>query len=197
MKSYKTVDEYFLNLQNGKEILLILRDLLKTTDLVETIKWGAPAYTINGKNVIGMAAFKSYVGLWFFKGALLEDKAKVLINAQEDVTRALRQWRFASVEDRDDKLLLRYVHEAIKNQKQNKEIKPNRKKEIVIPNELQEAFENNSMLENRFNQLTPGKKREFAAYVSAAKRAETRQSRLQKVIPQIIEGIGLHDKYRK
>ncbi len=196
MKSYKTVDEYILTVQNGKEILIVLRELIKKTELLETIKWGAPVYTINGKNVIGMASFKSYVGLWFFQGTLLKDKAKVLINAQEDKTKALRQWRFNALGEIDDRLILEYLNEAIENQKQNKEIKANRKKEIIIPDELKEAFKNDSILKTQFNNFTPGRQREFADYVSEAKRAETRQSRLQKVIPLIINGIGLNDKYR-
>lgn len=197
MKSYKTVDEYLLNAQNGKEILIVLRDLIKTTELVETIKWGAPVYTINGKNVIGMASFKSYVGLWFYHGALLKDKAKVLINAQEEVTKALRQWRFNSVEEINDKLILEYFNEAIENQKQKKEIKPNRNKKIIIPDELNAAFKNSALLEAHFNKFTPGRKREFADYVSEAKRMETRESRVQKIIPLILDGTGLNDKYRK
>jgi uncharacterized protein YdeI (YjbR/CyaY-like superfamily) len=92
MLRYKTVDEYILNSKNGIEILLVLRDIINTTELKETIKWGVPCYTINGKNVLGLGAFKSYVGIWFFQGALLNDTAKVLRNAQDDKTKAMRQW---------------------------------------------------------------------------------------------------------
>lgn len=117
MKRYKTVNEYILNAKYGKDILIVLRGLLRTTELFETVKWGAPVYTFYGKNIVGLGAFKSYVGLWFFQGVLLKDDAKVLINAQENITKALRQWHFASVEEVDDKLILEYVNEAIKNQK--------------------------------------------------------------------------------
>jgi len=140
MKRYKTIDEYILNAQTGREILMVLRKLFLTTELVETVKWGAPVYTINGKNIVGLGAFKSYVGLWFFQGALLNDKANVLINAQENITKALRQWHFSSINEVNDKLLLEYINEAIENQKQNKEIKPTRKKSFVIPDELKNSF---------------------------------------------------------
>ena len=59
------------------------------TELLETIKWGVPVYTLNDKNVLGMGAFKSYVGIWFFQGAFLDDPQKKLINAQEGKTKAL------------------------------------------------------------------------------------------------------------
>lgn len=197
MKSYKTVDEYILNAQNGREILMVLRDILNSTELVETVKWGGPCYTINGKNVVGMGSFKSYVGLWFYQGALLKDRAGVLINAQEDVTKALRQWRFASADEIDEKLLLEYVNEAIENQKQNKEIKAVRNKPLDLPEELVEAFKEDAGLEAAFKAFTKGRQREFAEHIGSAKRAETRQARLQKAIPLIRQGIGLNDKYRK
>lgn len=197
MKSFKTVDEYILNADNGKEILMILRDLLSSTELVETVKWGAPTYTINGKNVVGLGTFKAYTGLWFFQGALLKDSKKVLINAQEDKTKALRQWRFKSTDEIDQELLKKYVLEAIENQKQNKEIKVDRNKAIILPDELKSALKRNSGLNQQFKSFTPGKQREFANYISEAKQEKTRLSRLEKIIPLIQQKIGLNDKYRK
>jgi uncharacterized protein YdeI (YjbR/CyaY-like superfamily) len=197
MKSYRTVEEYILNATNGKEILIVLREIIRSTELVETLKWGIPAYMVNGKNVVGLASFKSYTGLWFYQGVFLKDEAKVLINAQEDVTKAMRQWRFSSVDEIDEHLLLKYLNEAIQNQKQGLELKPERNKVVVIPDELKEAFENDKVLETCFNRFTPGKQREFAEFVSAAKQAETRINRVQKIIPLILENIGLNDKYKK
>lgn len=197
MKGFKTVDEFILNAQNRKEILMVLRELIQSTELVETIKWGIPVYTVNNKNVVGLGSFKSYAGLWFYQGALLKDKARVLYNAQEKKTNAMRQWRFTLDDQLDEKLILEYINEAIENQKQNKEIKPNRNKPIVIPDKLKEAFLANRQLEICFKYFSPGKQREFIAYIAEAKRAETRQKRLLKITPLIMQNIGLNDKYRK
>lgn len=196
MKGFNTVDEYILNAKNGKELLIVLRDILNTTELVETVKWGAPCYTINGKNVIGLASFKSYVGMWFYQGGLLKNTEKVLINAQENKTKALRQWRFESPEDIEEKLILKYIHEAIENQKQNKTIKANRNKVLVIPPELEEAFNRDNVLKFAFDTFTKGKQREFADHISEAKQEKTKLSRLEKIIPMIKQNVGLHDKYR-
>ena len=163
MKHYKTVNEYILNAKNGKDILIVLRGLLRTTELFETVKWGAPVYTFNGKNIVGLGAFKSYVGLWFFQGALLKDDAKVLINAQENITKALRQWHFASAEEVDDKLILEYVNEAIENQKQNKTIKPTQKKPIIIPDELKNSFQNKSFFSLTLPRVETLSLRKFSA----------------------------------
>jgi len=197
LKHFKTVDEFILNAVTGQDILMILRDLLNNTELVETIKWGAPAYTINGKNVVGLGSFKSYTGLWFFQGALLKDRKNVLVSATDGQTRALRQWRFQSAEEIDPDLVLKYVQEAIENQKQNKAVKADRDKPIVIPDELNQAFRDNPNLKASFQAFTRGKKREFADYISEAKQEKTRQARLQKIIPLIQQNIGLNDKYRK
>jgi uncharacterized protein YdeI (YjbR/CyaY-like superfamily) len=197
MKAYKTVDEYILNAQFGREILIVLREILRSTELTETVKWGGPVYTINDKNVIGLGSFKSYAGMWFYQGIFLNDEAGVLINAQEGITKALRQWRFTSVEEIDDKLVLQYVGETIRNAKEGKELKPDRDKKLEIPEELQTAFDSDQNLATAFQTFTPGCQREFASYVAEAKRTETRESRVQKIIPMILEKRGLNDKYKK
>lgn len=197
MKGFKTVDEYILSVAEGREILLVLRELINSTELKETVKWGIPVYTINDKNVVGMAAFKSYVGLWFYNGSFLKDEGGVLINASEGVTKALRQWRFTSVDEINDTLLLNYLQEAIENQKQGKELKPDRNQPVTVPEELIQAFSETEELEICFKRFTPGKQREFTSYISEAKTLETRKSRVQKVIPLILENIGLNDKYRR
>ena len=197
MKSYKTVDEFILNVDNGKDILIVLRDIIKSTGLEETVKWGAPCYTYKGKNIVGLEAFKSYTGLWFFQGALLKDSKNVFMNPREDKTKAMRQWRFNSVEEINQDILMEYIAESIENVKRNKEIKPDRSKPVIIPDELIAEFDNSSVLKTSFNNLTKGKQREYADYISQAKQEKTRLSRMQKVIPLILQGIGLNDKYRK
>jgi len=170
---------------------------LLTTEIREKVKWGGPIYTINEKNVVGLGSFKSYAGLWFHQGVFLKDEAGILINASEGVTKALRQWRFTSVDEIDDQLVLKYINEAIQNQKEGKELKPDRNKPVVIPDELNQELKDDKELENCFNRFTPGKQREFTEFISSAKLTEPRMARDQKVIPLILENIGLNDKYRK
>ena len=197
MKSYKTFDEFILKVDNGKDILIVLRDIIKSTGLEETVKWGSPCYTYKGKNIVGLEAFKSYTGLWFFQGALLKDSENVFMNPREDKTKAMRQWRFNSVEEINQDILMEYIAESIENVKRNKEIKPDRSKPVIIPDELIAEFDNSSVLKTSFNNLTKGKQREYADYISQAKQEKTRLSRMLKVIPLILQGIGLNDKYRK
>ncbi len=196
MKPPKTVDEYIEASEHWQDELIRLRKILSSTDLQETMKWGGPCYTFDGKNIVGMVAFKSYVGLWFFQGALLADKEKVLINVQEGKTKALRQWRFRSKKEIDARRIKAYVNEAVNLQKQGLEIKAERSKTIEIPPQLKQALQRNKKAHSCFSQLAKGKQREFADYIADAKREETKMQRLEKILPMITAGKGLNDEYR-
>jgi uncharacterized protein YdeI (YjbR/CyaY-like superfamily) len=197
MKSAVSVVSYIDSHPSWKESLIILRSILLETELEETIKWGAPAYTIEGKNVVGIGAFKSYVGLWFHQGVFLKDPKKLLINAQEGSTKALRQLRFSSSQDIDPKTVKAYIQEAIENQKAGMQIKPVRSTSYEMPEELNKKLKSDSKLEASFLSLTYGKQKEYAAYINEAKQSTTREKRLLKSIPLILEKVGLNDKYRK
>lgn len=198
MERYTSVEEYFENHSEWLPELEFLRKVTLKTDFIETVKWGAPTYTINGKNVMGIGAFKSYVGLWFFNGSFLTDKENKLINAQDGKTKGMRQWRFNSVKEMDAELILAYMNEAIENQQHGKMIKVVRsKKPVLIPEELTQLFSANENLKLAFEKFTTSKQREFTEHISTAKREATKQSRIEKIVPMILAGIGLHDKYRK
>lgn len=196
MKSFKTVDDYIENARRWKDELAQLRKILLDTGLSEEVKWGGPIYTYKGKNIAGIAGFKSYFGLWFHQGALLKDHRKKLINAQEGVTKALRQWRFSSAKEIDAKTIKAYVKEAIRNAEAGKEIKPVKKKEAIVSKELNKALKINPKALKQFQQFTDAKKREYAEYIEEAAMLETKQRRLEKIIPMIIQGKGLNDKYK-
>ena len=196
MKKYPSVDAYILDQEEWQEALKILRDILNETGLKEELKWSIPVYTWNKKNIVGIGAFKAYVGLWFYNGSFLADDAGKLINAQEGKTKGMRQWRFSSIEEIDPELVRAYVDKAIENQKAGKEIKIERKKELTIPQELQAAFAENKEAQEAFLRLTFGKQREYAEYIAEAKREATKLKRIEKIVPMILDGVGLNDKYK-
>ncbi|WP_338733376.1 YdeI/OmpD-associated family protein [Mangrovimonas cancribranchiae] len=196
MKKATSVEEYIEKQPRFTKALNVLRNIIISTEVDETLKWNAPVYTINGKNVIGLGAFKNHFGIWFFNGVFLKDEKKVLEKAQEK-TKALRQMRFESINDIDKTIVLAYVKEAIENQKLGKELKPERKgKDVIIPKELAHALKSNDTMEKAFKALTPGKQREYSDHIASAKREKTKLSRLEKITPLILKGVGLHDKYK-
>jgi uncharacterized protein YdeI (YjbR/CyaY-like superfamily) len=197
MQLTKTVEEFIQKQEKLEEPLKKFREIMLATELEETIKWGAPVYMLKGKHVAGMGAFKSYVGIWFFQGTFLKDPNKKLVNAQEDKTKALRQLRFSSVDEVDYELAKEFVAEAIQNQKDGLETKPDLNKPLIIPNKLKEKLEADEDLKNSFDELTVSKRKEYSEYVSEGKREETKYKRLEKIIPMIRQKIELNDKYRK
>ncbi|MAD98555.1 MAG: hypothetical protein CMB99_14625 [Flavobacteriaceae bacterium] len=192
------VNAYFEKKSIWTDELIHLRNILTRLPLEETIKWGAPTYTYKGKNVVGLAGFKNYFGLWFFQGALIDDKFKVFINAQEGKTKAMLQWRFTSKEEIDSEKISDYVHQAIENVEKGIEIKPQKStSKIVIPELLSKTIEGQIELGENFHSLSKSKQREYCEYIQQAKRESTKQKRLEKIIPMILRGVGLNDQYKK
>ncbi|XMO85521.1 YdeI/OmpD-associated family protein [Algibacter sp. AS12] len=198
MKKIYSVEEYIEEHSNFSEALTLLRTLILTTEVDEAIKWNAPTYMVNGKNVLGLGAFKNHFGIWFFNGVFLKDTHNLLVYAQENKTKALRQMRFDSIEAIDKNKVLAYVKEAIENQKLGKEIKATRttKKDITIPLELKAKLDASPVLNDAFKNLTPSKQREYCEHIDTAKREATKQTRLEKIKPMILNNKGLHDKYK-
>ena len=196
MERAETVEGYIRQHPEWQAELLKLRQALLATGLVETLKWGAPCYTSEGKNVVSIGAFKSYVGLWFHQGALLNDPHNVLVNAQEGKTRAMRQWRFANTRDIKPRFIRDYVKECVELMREGKAIKPRRQEELAMPDELDVALADDGDARSAFGRLTPGRQREYAQYIAEAKRTPTKLKRIDKIMPMILAGKGLNDQYR-
>lgn len=197
MKRFESVEHYVESLEFWQAEVKLLRQVLQSSKLEEGLKWSLPCYMFQGKNVVGIGAFKSYFGLWFFDGAGLEDKQGVLINAQEGKTKALRQWRMSSAEAIKPALIKRYVREAVKLVEQGKTLKASRDKPVVVPAELQAMLDTNASLAQSFSKLSKACQREYAEYVAQAKRAETKHRRIEKIVPMILNAMGLNDHYRR
>lgn len=156
-----------------------------------------PVYVYKKKNVVGVGAFKNHFGLWFFNGSLLMDINKNLQSSQESKKMAMRQWRFYSMEE----LIINmdeveaYLRESLENVALNKVIQPCMTKPVIVPLEL--AKELDKGLHRAFQELSLTKKREFVAYIDSAKKEVTKQERIKRIIPMIMKGTGLYDKYRK
>ncbi len=196
MQKIKSVDDYIAGKPKWSAELSALRTLLNRTELTEEVKWGAPCYTLNNQNVIGMLAFKDYFGLWFHQGVFLKDESNVLINAQEGKTKALRQWRMSSPNDINEKIVSTYIDEAIANAKSGKKVPVAQAKQLIMPPELSDTLKDDDTANSAFEAFTPGKQREFADYISEAKQAATKTRRIEKILPMIKSGVGLNDKYK-
>ena len=187
------IDEH----EKFKDILVELRRIVKNEAFEETLKWGIPTYVYEQKNVVAIGAFKNHIGLWFFQGALLKDEARILHNAQEGKTKAMRQIHFKKLEEIDQPVLAAYLQETIENQ--NKGLKVIISKpvnQVVIPTELKSFLSTDLSMFKAFKKLTPGRQMEYIEYINSAKREQTKSDRLKKITPLIKAGKGLNDKYK-
>lgn len=197
MDNTEKIEAFYNKEHHFKDGIALLRSLAKHTKLEETLKWGAPVYTIDNKNVLGIMAFKEHFGLWFFNGVFLQDPNNVLENAQEGKTKAMRHWKFCTIEEVDEKVVLQYMEEAIANQEQGKVLHKAKNTDLKIPILLKEALESNAKAKKQFQLLSPYKQNEYYEYIASAKQEKTKHTRLEKSIALILQGIGLHDVYRK
>lgn len=170
--------------------------ILNKADLDVAVKWGADVYTYKGKNVVSYGGFKNYFAIWFYNGVFLSDPDGVLVNAQEGKTKSLRQWRMTSMDEIDEKKILNYVHEAIEVEKKGLKMSPEKMQPLENPELLQNALNVNSDLKTAFEKLTPGKQKEYILYLNEAKQETTKLNRLEKMVPMILDGKGLNDKYK-
>ena len=171
-----------------------LREIIVACDLTEDLKWGQPCYSFDGKNVILMHGFKEYCAVLFPKGALLKDPRGVLIQQTKHVQSA-RQIRFTSLAEvvKADKTLKAYIREAIEVEKAGLKVPFKRTKDFEMPEELESKLDESRALKEAFEALTPGRQRGYLLYFAQAKKTETRQARVAKNIPRILEGLGLDD----
>ena len=196
MTDSEKVSAYIDKHQRWGSQLQQLRNIFQQSDLLEEVKWGSPTYTMNGKLVAGYAAFKNHYAIWFHQGVFLKDPNKKLINAQEGKTKALRQWKFTEGDAINDEMVLKYIREATENSLAGKELKPQKKKSVALPEIMKQAMAKDTTFKSAFEKLTPGRQREYSEYIGSAKREATQLSRMEKITPMILEGKGLNDQYR-
>jgi uncharacterized protein YdeI (YjbR/CyaY-like superfamily) len=176
------------------EELHLLRSLLLESELTEECKWSMPCYTYQGKNVLILAAFKNWVSINFFKGALLKDEQKLLVEPGEN-SQAGRYFKFTSIKEvkQYKKQIVAFIKEAIELEKTGKKVALKKPDQLVLPAELIAALNQDEQLNNAFNALTPGRKRSFVLHIESAKQEKTRITRVEKCIPIIISGKGFNE----
>ncbi|GGC14214.1 hypothetical protein GCM10011386_02360 [Parapedobacter defluvii] len=194
MTTNPKVDWFFNEDSKWKREYAALRRIILDCGLTEELKWGQPCYTFHRKNIVLIHGFKEYCALLFFKGALLKDDHGILIQQTENV-QAARQIRFTTVKEITalEQTLKAYVHQAVEVEKAGLKVPLKKTEDFTIPEELQQKLEEFPALKTAFKALTPGRQRAYIFYFSQAKQSKTRESRIEKYIPKILEGKGLMD----
>ncbi len=188
------VDFFFNKASKWQNEYKKLRTIILDCGLDEELKWGNPCYTTEHNNIVLIHGFKEYCALLFFKGALLKDAKSILIQQTKNV-QAARQIRFTNEQeiDKQQATLKAYIKEAIKVEKAGLKVSLKKTSEFNIPEEFKNKLDKNADLEKAFNALTPGRQRAYLLHFSQPKQSQTCVSRIEKSIPEILEGKGLND----
>ncbi len=185
---------YLSKAKQWREEFVRLRNIILGHELIEELKWGKPCYMFQESNLLILQGFKSYCALMFCKGALLKD-AHGLLKKPGESTQAARQIRFTDVREiaELEPVLAAYIREAMEAERAGLKVEFKKNPEPV-PDELQKQLEANAALKAAFQGLTPGRRRAYILHFSAPKQSRTRESRVEKCIPQILAGKGLNDE---
>ena len=188
------VDAVLRQTSKWREEFETLRTIVLDCGLTEELKWYQPCYTLENKNIVLMHGFKEYCALLFFKGVLIKDPKGILIQQTENV-QAARQIRFTNVREiaKLKSVLKAYIREAIEVEKAGLKVKLKKTRDFKIPEEFQSKLDEIPGLKTAFEALTPGRQRGYIFHFSQPKQSKTRESRIEKSIPQILDGKGLND----
>lgn len=188
------VDKFFKNLKSWQDEASALRAILLKTGLNEELKWRLPCYTFEGKNIVIVQPFKNCLGLMYFKGALLKDPKKALVENGPN-SQSSRRLEFRSIKDvaRLEPIIKVFVKEAVQVEASGRKIEKT-KRSNAKPAELLKAFAKNPKLKKAFTGLTPGRQRAYLLHFSGAKQTSTREARVAKCAPRILAGKGLTDR---
>lgn len=189
------LDPYFRKAKHFPEALNRLREILLEYPLKEELKWRQPCYTYDGGNVVILHEMKSYCGLGFLRGALIDDPKGVLVAPGKN-SQAARQMRFRSVAEIDEQedTLRAIIESAIAVHKSGQKVDFKAKRELVYPDELKEKMAGDAAFKAAFEALTPGRQRGYILHISDAKQLKTRSARIEKHYDRIMDGLGMHDR---
>jgi uncharacterized protein YdeI (YjbR/CyaY-like superfamily) len=188
------VDAFISRAEKWQEEFSKLRAIVLDCQLTEELKWGVPCYTFNHNNVVLIHGFKEYCAILFVKGALLQDPNGILIQQTENVQSA-RQARFTNTQEIAEvvTILKAYIQEAIEVEKAGLKVNYKTAAEFPMADEFQKKLDETPGLDEAFYALTPGRQRAYLLYFSDPKQSKTRETRVEKYIPQILAGKGLND----
>jgi uncharacterized protein YdeI (YjbR/CyaY-like superfamily) len=175
------------------EELITLRALILELGLEEEIKWGFPCYTLNGKNILMLAPFKDNCAISFFKGALLKENS--ILEKSGENSNTFRLIRFQGIEkiNQEKDTIRLIIKEAIEIEKSGKKLPKTDYSAIEIPEELENAFEDDHVFKSAFKSLTPGRQRGYILHFAQPKQVQTRMKRIEKCKPAIFNGKGLNE----
>jgi uncharacterized protein YdeI (YjbR/CyaY-like superfamily) len=155
----------------------------------EAMKWSMPFFTLNGRDIAMMAAFKAHAGVGIFDGTPMAGKDGMG-----------NLGKLASVDDLPADLAARLATAAslaMEGKPARMAVRTAPKPEIAMPDDLAAALAAHPAAEAQFSAFPPGARREYLEWVTGAKQPATRAKRIKTTVAQAAEGKRLNWKYEK
>lgn len=188
------VDQFLMKAKKWQQEMILLRSIVLECKLDEDFKWKHPCYSMEGKNIVLIHQFKEYCALLFFKGVLMKDPKKILIQQTENV-QDRRQLRFTDLKqiEKQHATIKAYIREAMEIERSGKQVEFKKTEAFAMPDEFKKVLKEKPAVKTAFEKLTPGRQRGYLLFFSSAKQSATREARIAKCIGQILKGKGLND----
>ena len=163
-------------------------------EVEETLKWSAPSFTLDGKILLMMAAFKAHAALNFWRGQELR--------GEEANADAMGQFgKLQSVNDLppDEELdaLVRQAAELTKTAPAPRKMKHEPKPLAEMHPDFAAALEANRQAKAVLDGFSPSARRDYVDWIAEAKQESTRAKRIATAVEWLAEGKRRHWKYEK
>jgi uncharacterized protein YdeI (YjbR/CyaY-like superfamily) len=185
----------------AQPILIELRAIVHSfcPEVKETMKWSFPNFEYKGSILCSMASFKQHCAFSFWLGSHLKDEYGILQERKTEGMGHLGKIRSLDDVPSPDKLgplilqAMSLIDQGVKLQK----TPPKTQKELLIPEILIKALEENPAAKTVFDNFSFSHKREYVDWLNDAKTAATLNKRLDTTISNLREGKSKEWKYRK
>ena len=162
-------------------------------DVDETLKWSAPGFTLDGKILLIMAAFKAHAALNFWRGQE--------IRGSEASPDAMGQFgKLTSVDDLPpDEQLDALIREAVRlaaTAPAPRKAKHEPKPPPELHPEFAAALKANPKAKATLDGFPPSAQRDYFEWISEAKQDATRAKRIATAVEWLAEGKRRHWKYQ-
>lgn len=178
----------------ARPILAHLRAVVRAAapQAEEEIKWGMPFFTYRGKLLCHLAAFKAHAAFGFYRGAEVLDGAET-----RDAMGSFG--RITDLRDLPPKRVIAlYVKKAIALADSSAAAPRKARTPRPLPKmppDLARALQVDAVASRQWKAFTPGKRREYLAWILEAKQAETRARRVAQTVAQVRVGKSQNWKY--
>jgi uncharacterized protein YdeI (YjbR/CyaY-like superfamily) len=161
-------------------------------DVEETLKWSAPAFTLDGKILLIMAGFKQHAALNFWRGQEIGDGSPK--------AGAMGQFgRLTSIDDlppnKELDALIREAAELSKTAPAARKTKHKPRPAPTMHPEFAAALAKAPQAKAALDGFPPSAQRDYLEWVSEAKQDATRAKRIATAIEWLSEGKRRHWKY--